>query len=124
MSAEVKEEIGHVLFIDIVDYSKLSINEQHAAVKELNQIVRASRHPIRDFINFTILIIRICACLRLLNVFIPPAPLLMILGIVKGAIDYSQKHHLGGLSITMTLTGIQTLFIGLLAELTDQRMKL
>jgi TolB-like protein/Tfp pilus assembly protein PilF/class 3 adenylate cyclase len=46
MSAEVKNEIrleiAHVLFIDIVGYSKLSINEQHAAVEELNQIVRAS----------------------------------------------------------------------------------
>jgi TolB-like protein/class 3 adenylate cyclase/cytochrome c-type biogenesis protein CcmH/NrfG len=46
MSAEIKKEIqleiGHVLFIDIVGYSKLSINEQHAAVEELNQIVRAS----------------------------------------------------------------------------------
>ena len=28
--------------IDIVGYSKLSINDQHAAVEELNQIVRAS----------------------------------------------------------------------------------
>jgi TolB-like protein/class 3 adenylate cyclase/Flp pilus assembly protein TadD len=35
-------EIGHVLFIDIVGYSKLSVNEQHAAVEELNQIVRRS----------------------------------------------------------------------------------
>src|SRR5205807_5374277 len=46
MSAEVKKqielEIAHVLFIDIVGYSKLSINEQHAAVDELTQIVRAS----------------------------------------------------------------------------------
>src|SRR5947207_8110525 len=46
MSAEVKKEIqleiAHVLFIDIVGYSKLSVNEQHAAVEELNQIVRAS----------------------------------------------------------------------------------
>src|SRR5438309_6701163 len=46
MAAEVKKEIqleiAHVLFIDIVGYSKLSINEQHAAVEELNQIVRAS----------------------------------------------------------------------------------
>jgi hypothetical protein len=25
-------EIAHVLFIDIVGYSKLSVNEQHAAV--------------------------------------------------------------------------------------------
>src|SRR5262249_26075308 len=46
MSAEVKREvrpeIAHVLFIDIVCYSKLSINEQGTAVDELNEIVRAS----------------------------------------------------------------------------------
>src|SRR5947199_7570272 len=47
MPAEVKKEIqleiAHVLFIDIVGYSKLSVNEQHAAVEELNGIVRASK---------------------------------------------------------------------------------
>src|SRR5437667_12219222 len=46
MSDDVKREtqldIAHVLFIDIVGYSKLSISDQHAAVEELNQIVRAS----------------------------------------------------------------------------------
>src|SRR6058998_1315534 len=46
MSTEIKKEIqleiAHVLFIDIVGYSKLSINDQHAAVEELNEIVRAS----------------------------------------------------------------------------------
>jgi TolB-like protein/class 3 adenylate cyclase len=39
---EVQLEIAHVLFIDIVGYSKLSVNDQHAAVEELNQIVRAA----------------------------------------------------------------------------------
>src|SRR5947207_269499 len=39
---EIQLEIAHVLFIDIVGYSKLSINEQHAAVEELNEVVRAS----------------------------------------------------------------------------------
>ena len=46
MSAEVKKEIeleiAHVLFLDIVGYSKLSVNEQHARVNELNGIVRLS----------------------------------------------------------------------------------
>jgi TolB-like protein/class 3 adenylate cyclase/Tfp pilus assembly protein PilF len=46
MSTEIKKkialEIAHVLFIDIVGYSKLSINEQHAAVEELTQVVRGS----------------------------------------------------------------------------------
>jgi TolB-like protein/class 3 adenylate cyclase/Flp pilus assembly protein TadD len=44
MSTEVKKEvaleIAHVLFIDIVGYSKVSINEQRAVVDKLNQIVR------------------------------------------------------------------------------------
>ena len=39
---EIELEIAHVLFIDIVGYSKLSINEQHASVEELSQIVRAA----------------------------------------------------------------------------------
>jgi TolB-like protein/class 3 adenylate cyclase/Flp pilus assembly protein TadD len=46
MSAEIKKEIAleiaHILFVDIVGYSKLSINEQHAVVEELNQVVRVS----------------------------------------------------------------------------------
>jgi TolB-like protein/class 3 adenylate cyclase/cytochrome c-type biogenesis protein CcmH/NrfG len=39
---EIQLEIAHVLFIDIVGYSKLSISDQHAAVEELSRIVRAS----------------------------------------------------------------------------------
>ena len=46
MPAEVKEqirlEVAHVLFIDIVGYSKFSINEQRAVVDELTKIVRGS----------------------------------------------------------------------------------
>src|SRR5947209_16741235 len=46
MPAEVKKEIrleiAHVLFIDIVGYSKLSINEQRALVEELTKVVRGS----------------------------------------------------------------------------------
>jgi TolB-like protein/class 3 adenylate cyclase/Tfp pilus assembly protein PilF len=40
---EIALEIAHVLFVDIVGYSKLSINEQGAAVDELNEVVRASQ---------------------------------------------------------------------------------
>src|SRR5438128_2941738 len=39
---EIQLEIAHVLFIDIVGYSKLSINDQRAAIDELNQVVRTS----------------------------------------------------------------------------------
>jgi hypothetical protein len=46
MQAEEKKdiqlEIAHVLFLDIVGYSKLSVNEQHTRIEQLNDIVRLS----------------------------------------------------------------------------------
>src|SRR6201997_1499080 len=41
-SSDVKFEIGHVLFIDIVGYSKLLINEQTEQFQKLKQIVRGT----------------------------------------------------------------------------------
>src|SRR2546430_16993069 len=41
-AAEIRFEIGHVLFIDIVGYSKLLINEQSEQLQTLKQIVRGT----------------------------------------------------------------------------------
>src|ERR1043166_8422258 len=40
--SDVKFEIGHVLFIDIVGYSKLLINEQSEQMQKLKEIVRGT----------------------------------------------------------------------------------
>ena len=37
---KLRLEIAHVLFIDIVGYSKLLIDEQSEALEELNHVVR------------------------------------------------------------------------------------
>ena len=46
MSVEIKKEIqleiAHVLFIDIVAYSKMATDDQRAAVEKLNQIAQSS----------------------------------------------------------------------------------
>jgi hypothetical protein len=41
-AADVKFEIGHVLFIDIVGYSKLLMTEQGGQIETLKQIVRGT----------------------------------------------------------------------------------
>src|SRR4029453_3443106 len=45
MSSEeqTRLQIGHVLFIDIVGYSKLLVNEQSGLLRELNELVRGPR---------------------------------------------------------------------------------
>src|SRR6266516_8179466 len=42
LDADVKLEIGHVLFIDIVGYSKLLIHEQSEQLQKLREIARAT----------------------------------------------------------------------------------
>src|SRR5262250_718064 len=41
-ASDLKFEIGHVLFIDIVGYSKLLIDEQRERIRELREIVRGT----------------------------------------------------------------------------------
>jgi len=55
---EIQFEIGHVLFIDIVGYSKLLINEQSEQLQTLKQITRGteqfpSRRSGRQAVAFT-----------------------------------------------------------------------
>jgi TolB-like protein/class 3 adenylate cyclase/Tfp pilus assembly protein PilF len=42
--SDVDLEVAHVLFLDVVGYSKLLINEQAEIIAQLNQIVRATNH--------------------------------------------------------------------------------
>src|SRR6266516_6020030 len=46
MAAEIKKEIqleiAHVLFIDIVAYSKMAMDDQRAAIEKLNQVVQST----------------------------------------------------------------------------------
>lgn len=44
MATHVALEVGHVLFMDVVGYSKLLINDQTEVLAQLNQVVRATAH--------------------------------------------------------------------------------
>ena len=55
MPAEIKKEIeleiGHVLFIDIVGYSKLLVDQQRRLLEVLNEIVRGTEQFQRAEVN-------------------------------------------------------------------------
>src|SRR5881275_615340 len=118
---EIQLEIAHVLFIDIVGYSKLSINEQHAAVEELNRIVRASEQFQRAEAASRLLKIPTGDGMALVFYTTPEAPaqcaleisralkehprLQLRMGIhsgpVSGVIDVNERANLTGAGINM-----------------------
>jgi len=44
MATDVALEVAHVLFMDVVGYSKLLINDQIEVLAQLSQIVRGTAH--------------------------------------------------------------------------------
>src|SRR5436853_1485099 len=125
MSTEVKKEIqleiAHVLFIDIVGLSKLSINAQHAAVEELTQIVRASEQFQRAEAANRLLKIPTGDGMALVFYTSPEAPALCAVeisralkehprlqlrmgihsGPVSGVVDVNERANLAGAGINM-----------------------
>src|SRR5438128_5177007 len=118
---EIQLEIAHVLFIDIVGYSKLSINEQHASVDELTQIVRASEQLQRAEVASRLLKIPTGDGMALVFYTSPEAPvqcaveisralkehprLQLRMGIhsgpVSGVVDVNDRTNLAGAGINM-----------------------
>src|SRR6266536_2473853 len=107
---EITLEIGHVLFIDIVGYSKLSINEQRAAVDELTQTVRSTE----EFREAEALdrLIKIATGDGMALVFYtsPEAPVRCAMQISRGLKDHPGLHirmgiHSGAVSGLLDVTG-------------------
>src|SRR2546426_12086821 len=118
---EIELEIAHVLFIDIVGYSKLSINDQHAAVEQLNQVVRASEQFERAEAANRLLKIPTGDGMALVFYTSPEAPALCAVeisralkkhprlqlrmgihsGPVSGVVDVNERANLAGAGINM-----------------------
>ena len=105
MAAEVKKEIeleiAHVLFTDIVGYSKLSINEQRAAVDELTRIFRVTEQFQKAEAAERLIKIATGDGMALVFYTSPEAP-------VRRAIEISRalKHHRGFTSQSGSPVGI------------------
>ena len=103
---EIQLEIGHVLFIDVVGYSKFSINDQHAAVEQLNRVVRASEQFQQTETASRLLKIPTGDGMALIFYSTPEAPVQCALEISRSLKRYPQLQvrmgiHSGPVSVVM-----------------------
>ena len=84
----------------------------------------SSIRPVRDTLNFLLLIVRMVVTFRPLNVFLPTAAMLLGLGVVKAALDFSRTGAFGTASAILILAALQIALMGLLADLVTRRTNL
>src|SRR5436190_10926828 len=91
-AAEMKFEIGHVLFIDIVGYSKLLINEQSEQLQKLKEIVRGTEQVRLAETEGKLLRLPTGDGGALVFRNSPKAPVLCALEIAKALKNYPELH--------------------------------
>jgi len=82
---------------------------------------KSSISPIKDFIRFTSLLLRLTLYFRPLKVFVPCSLLMFIVGLTKGYIDFSRNGQVGSIAVTLTIAAIQIGFLGLIAEMINKK---
>jgi glycosyltransferase involved in cell wall biosynthesis len=87
------------------------------------RIGRSKIHPVADFMNFCQLVLRIALYFAPLKFFFPASLFLMSTAIAWALISYFALGQLADVStIVVAMTSINTLMIGLLAELVNCRV--
>ena len=85
---------------------------------------QSSIKPLRDFLGFVSLIVRLIVYFKPLNFFLPASLALLVVGLSKALIDFFHQNYFGVGSAIVILTAIQIGFLGLLADLILKRTKL
>lgn len=85
---------------------------------------QSSIRPMRDFLGFILLIIRLIVYFKPLNVFLPVSAVLLLVGLTKAMIDLIHQNYFGVGSAIVILAALQIAFLGLLADLIMRRTHL
>lgn len=80
--------------------------------------------PVRELLNFALLIVRVITYFNPLKVFLPSSAVLLVVGLGYGLYQViSPFHNLGEAPVLLILMGVQLLFLGLLADLIAKRFR-
>ena len=99
-------------------------NIKYVPINYYDRIGVSTIHPIKDFVNFMNIILRLAIFFKPLNVFIPVSLVLFVLGVIKLVRDFLLLNYFGLGGALIILTSIQIAFLGVLAELIIKRTSL
>jgi hypothetical protein len=87
------------------------------------RVGRSKIRPIRDTLNFVQLILRIALYFEPLKIFLPLSGVLILLAVAWGVYSRLILGKLADVStIVITMTAVQVMVVGLLAELVNRRL--
>jgi glycosyltransferase involved in cell wall biosynthesis len=78
--------------------------------------------PVKDFLGFNFLIFKVALYFAPLKFFVPTSIILLLIGLVKGILDFMHQGQIGIFAAIAVLFSIQIFFFGMLADLVNKKM--
>lgn len=97
---------------------------RYIPVNYSRRIGSSSIKPVRDFLAFVILIIRLASYFEPLRFFLPLSFALLGLAIIRGIRDVVVSNVLGGLAVTLLFGALQIFVLGVIADVIVRRSQL
>ncbi len=77
--------------------------------------------PVKDFLGFSMLIVRLASYFEPLRFFLPAAMILFLLGVARAIRDVIVVNQFGALSVILLLTSFQIFVLGVIADVIVRR---
>ena len=94
-----------------------NVSLKYISIDYYKRIGSSKIRPVRDFISFIILVIRVISFFKPLRIFIPISEIFFIATIMRAARDIIMFNSIETLSILLFILSLQTFFFGLLADM-------
>jgi len=94
---------------------------EYVPIEYLKRKGKSHINPVRDFVNFTVLILRLASYFEPMKFFLPISMVVFGLGILRATRDFILLGYLGSLSVIMMLMAIQFFLTGIVADVIVRR---
>lgn len=95
---------------------------RYATIPYRSRLGKSKIHPIREFFNFVLLIIRLATYFKPLEIFLPVSAFLLLSGLAVGFYSLLAFHRVMDLTtVILILFSLQIALLGLLAEIIIKR---
>lgn len=94
---------------------------EYLPIEYHHRVGRSNIKPVKDFIAFTILIVRLASYFEPLSFFLPLSYSIVAIGVARGIRDVLVTNALGSLSVIMFVAALQVFVTGVIADVVVKR---
>lgn len=94
---------------------------EYVPIRYDKRIGHSNIKPVRDFLRFVMLVVRLASYFEPLKFFLPTAATILVLATARAVRDLVVTNGIGSFAVLLVVLGLQVFFVGILADVVVRR---